>query len=306
MPRHLIHIGYPKTGSSFLQRWFDANPHLHYCASGFAGFATVAELAARGSRGDASSWRITSFEGLVTPVESFNPLEGGRPNETLFSNRTSQDRVCTLLGQLFPGAKILLVTRGFRTLILSTYSQAVRRGSARTFPEFCDALEKLVREGEDPYHFDWVIERYAAAFGADNLIVLPYELLRDDSQAFVAELENRLGLEHFPAPTDRVLPSLGGEELYWYPRISRFLRGLSFGDRRRRRLMIWHWRAARRNRLRPVISLLQRVREARPVTDALIPSSLTERLRGRSERLRTLPLYAALGRDYLFDGDEAE
>jgi hypothetical protein len=36
--RHLIHIGYAKAGSKFLQRWFEAHPDLAYRTAGLGGF----------------------------------------------------------------------------------------------------------------------------------------------------------------------------------------------------------------------------------------------------------------------------
>ncbi|MGH2941655.1 MAG: hypothetical protein ACRDLN_02605 [Solirubrobacteraceae bacterium] len=40
-PGHLIHIGVPEAGSTFLQRWFATPPKLGYVEGGPAGFATV-------------------------------------------------------------------------------------------------------------------------------------------------------------------------------------------------------------------------------------------------------------------------
>src|SRR5262249_37217403 len=38
MTGHLIHIGYPKTGSNFLRAWFAQHPQLAYADGGIAGF----------------------------------------------------------------------------------------------------------------------------------------------------------------------------------------------------------------------------------------------------------------------------
>ena len=37
----LLHIGYSKAGSSFLQKWFKEHPQLRYAPRGLAGFDTV-------------------------------------------------------------------------------------------------------------------------------------------------------------------------------------------------------------------------------------------------------------------------
>jgi len=77
----------------------------------------------------------------------------------------------------------------------------------------------------DAYHyydFDYLIRLYSDAFGEENLIVLPYELLRT-TICFLTILEEKLGLEHIEPNFSRLNPSLSHEELYWYPVISRWV-----------------------------------------------------------------------------------
>ena len=68
MTGHLIHIGYPKTGSNFLRRWFAAHPDLAYIEGGIGGFAGVLDIAREGvSPHPDAAYRVTSAEGLATP-----------------------------------------------------------------------------------------------------------------------------------------------------------------------------------------------------------------------------------------------
>src|SRR5688572_8511748 len=72
MTGHLIHIGYPKTGSNFLRRWFDAHPQLAYANDGIAGFTNVYEVARSGAALPTDvRYRVTSAEGLATPHPTF-------------------------------------------------------------------------------------------------------------------------------------------------------------------------------------------------------------------------------------------
>ena len=48
---HLIHIDYPKTGSTFLQGWFNANPQLAFLIDGLAGFRSVGHVVGSGAAG---------------------------------------------------------------------------------------------------------------------------------------------------------------------------------------------------------------------------------------------------------------
>jgi len=305
MAGHLIHIGYPKTGSTYLQRWFAANPQLGYAEWGIAGFENVFAAAASAVGAPPVSYRVTSFEGFATPLASFMIFDARRPDR-LIPTRQARSELCRTLSELFPNAKILLVTRGFRELVLSSYSELVRGGLECSFRQFCGFLAELIRSGENPFDFDFLIGLYEQAFGEANLIVLPYELLRREPGAFLAELEKRLELEPGPALTERVNPSFSAEELYWYPRIARFLRSLPVSEHRRLRLFGWHVAAARRNRFQPLIRLLAHLRPSCAVTADDVPPALIRMFAGKSERLRLLPLYDDFGPEYLFDAAHSE
>src|SRR5688500_16914016 len=117
MTGHLVHIGFAKTGSTLLRRWFAAHPQLAYAAAGIAGFDDVHAVARAGAAppGDLR-FRVTSSEGLATPTVNFGrPLaDFDRAKGGQF--RDSQAEARDLLASLFPGAHILIVTRGFRSV----------------------------------------------------------------------------------------------------------------------------------------------------------------------------------------------
>jgi hypothetical protein len=206
-----------------------------------------------------------------------------------------QGLICRRLAETFPGAHILIVTRGFRSMILSSYSQYVRTGGPLD-------LETLVADAQDSaaWNYDYLVDLYRTAFGEEKVIVLPWELLRDDAAAFAGAIEQRLGLGRGPLPDRRYNPSLSGEELRWYPRLTRALLALPVGERLRRRLFARYARAAFGNRLRRPIRLLQRLRPAAPVTPDLVPEAVLEAYRGQASLLAREPLYAPYAAEYLF------
>ena len=301
MTRHLLHVGYPKAGSKYLQRWFEAHPQLGYRGGLIAGFHDAYAIARAGAAGaDGVLYRVTSYEGLSAPHADAGQVavDYSRPRAT--DVRTAQLRVCELLASLFPNALVLIVTRGFRSMILSSYSQFVRSGGdidladlvavARkgSGPEF-DSLVDLA-----PWDYDDLIGAYTQAFGAENVVVMPYELLRDDAGEFTRILAARMGIDDLPGTRGRVNESLSPVEMYWYPRLTRLVRRIPS-----RKLFGLYIRAAFRNRLRRPIAILQRLRPGTPVTPALIPDDLLEPFRGLAESLRENPLYAAYTSDYL-------
>lgn len=294
MTGHLIHIGYPKTGSNFLRRWFIGHPQLSYAHGGLAGYPNVYRLVRDAAEPPSRvRYRVTSSEGLATPITSFGETSARFHDEPAVPMEEAQAAACELLADLFPNAKVLVVTRGFRSAIPSMYSQTVRRGITQTFEEFCARLETAVRERRDGWDYCRLLELYRKRF--NDVIALPYELLRDDANAFTAALEARLGLERFTSPSERVNAALSPVELYWYPRLSCFAG--RFGDGRIGRA---YGRAVFNNRLRLPIRLLQRLRPGDPVTLSDLPSTLIDAYRGRAGCLRGEPLYAPYAADYLW------
>jgi len=305
MTRHLIHIGYPKAGSTFLQAWFERHPELRYITGGLGGFHDVWQVAR--SFDETYQYYVTSFEGLSTPDKSAGGIKlayGGAEPYDDDRRKEKQARLCSVLKSLFPHSRILIVTRGFKGLIVSGYSQIVRMGGRVHLGEMCRQFAiGLQDDSYNYYDFDYLLRLYGEAFGEENLIVLPYELLRDDQEKFISVLEGRLGLRHVEIKLGRVNPSLSPEELYWYPVISRLV---SAGASRLG--PVWFPKVYRRyvgltldNRLRLLIRLLRLLKPDKKITDADFPVEIMSHFEGKATRLKADPLYAPYAAEYLLD-----
>jgi hypothetical protein len=310
---HLIHVGYPKAGSTFLQRWFAAHPQLAFTDRGIAGLGDVYAIVRDGvAPRSGLLYRVTSYEGLVAPhAQAGRDVVVDYDSLRQVDMPSSQAAVCTMLADLFPNAVVLMVTRGFRSMILSSYSEYVRSGGDADLADLIAASTARAAGqdhssdlepqkyghliGLDPWNYDRTIDLYSRAFGRERVIVLPYELLRDDADGFTRELEARLGLAHFAASPERVNLSLSPAEMYWFPRLTRAMRAWPIGSRLRRLYL----RGAFTNRFRRPIAMLERLRPGKPVTADAIPDELLEAFRGQAESLRGNPLYAPYERDYL-------
>lgn len=297
MTAHLVHIGCTKTGSSYLQQWFAQHPQLAYREWGIAGLGNVFDVTAEAASPRRPRYRVTSFQGFALPLADY-AFMGERPADELIPKAAVRQEVCRILHDLFPGATVLLVTRGFREMILSTYSELVRQGATFGPRAYFHSLLKLARRGEQAFPYDQIIRLYGDAFGPDKVIILPYELLRDSPQAFFDELVARLGLAQAPVSSARVRPALSPEALYWYPRMTRLVRYLC---RRigRRKLYRQYLDALREGRLNRLAGLLGRLRTGPRIEPADVPDALVGRCRGSAELLRGLPQYAPYSQDYL-------
>lgn len=305
MIKSLLHIGYVKSGSTFLQRWFQSHPQLLYVKKGIAGFAethAISTLAVRSARTPA--YYVTSDENLcagwMMPLHwtgHYKQFEGYGLDVKQF-----QRRVCVILKDLFPTAHVLVVTRGYKSILRSSFSQYVKAGGTLDYQEYLRTFREAIVEGLD---VDYLLELYAGAFGEENLTVLPYEVLRDDQDRFLELVEKRLGLEHFEFDPGRANPSFTPQELYWYPRISRWVEFAAqkfngrYGAKAYRGYLN---RVLNKERLRPALRLLELSNNGK-LTDDDCPADLLQEFQGKAERLRSNPLFAPYATEYLWEDD---
>ncbi|MET0624928.1 MAG: hypothetical protein ABW250_18410 [Pyrinomonadaceae bacterium] len=311
MSRSIIHIGYPKAGSTFLQAWFGRHPELRFVPEGIGGFRNVYEMARPSP--ETFKYYVTSCEDLSAPHGGAGDIPLDVVTEWMTHPATmkqEQAGVCDALKALFPGSRVIIVTRGFKGIIRSGYSQYVKSGGVlgtlKTLPE--DVRADAFRYASVFYDFDYLIKLYGEAFGRENLLVLPYELLRDDRDRFLAVLEEWLGLRHAEIKLGRLNPSLSPEELYWYPRISRVVSAAAarLGPARYKRFYGWYVGRMLGHRLRPLVQLLRLLRPDGKVTEADFPDDMLEHCRGKATLLKENPLYAPYAAEYLLDSASRE
>jgi hypothetical protein len=191
----LIHVGYPKTASSWLQA------HL-FSRSGSAGLAAVA-TAARINREivapnaldfDPTSTRLRFEtrlrrveEGGAFPVVSAERLSGA-PHAGGYDSRDLAER----LKAVFPQGRVLIAIREQRRMICSLYRQYVRAGGTLPLRSYLDPPQKG-RHSMPSFHldhlkYDRLIRLYLSLFGEDRVLVLPFELFCEQPHEFVSRI----------------------------------------------------------------------------------------------------------------------
>lgn len=204
-PDPLVHVGYHKAASTWLQKSV-------FCASGGV-FAPLADLA--GSidllvRPHALEWsaepvrarleQVRARSGSRVPVLS-NEEFSGNPHAGGFGSVEIAQR----LSEVLPDARILIVVRRQPDAILSTYKQFVRRGgtlSPRQYlePDASHFRYRRFRTGH--WEYDRLVSLYRRLFGEERVRVLPFELLRHDQDAFLAEIARFCGVPGLHASSD--------------------------------------------------------------------------------------------------------
>ncbi len=221
MSQLLLHIGFPKSGSTYLQKWFEKNPSVYYQPKYMAqGFLNAWELAkyAQFSPSPPQSY-VLSCEDL-TLFQSERDLVGLRDTYD-FNHRRYQENVCEMLHQLFPTAKILIVTRSYKTIFQSIYSQYLAMAGSLEPEAFIKANHALFSSMLD---YTYVINLYREKFGKDRVIVMPYELMRDNLAEFLSLIENELDIqEKFNFTDKKINAAYDIKVLTAYQRLSNFV-----------------------------------------------------------------------------------
>jgi hypothetical protein len=208
-PKMLVHIGYFKTGSTWLQKRIFPCEALGFCSlwrdRAVPFRELIAPLSYNFDREYARSVMLPDVEkiqaqGLVPVLSDENLC--GNPSPWGYEGGPIARR----LYSVFPDARVLICIREQRAMLLSLYRQSVRWGYASSLQAFFDRIQndsKLKRKEPGSFiplglHFlkyDALVRFYIELFGAENVLVLPYELLRDNQAAFVNRILRHSGLQ---------------------------------------------------------------------------------------------------------------
>jgi hypothetical protein len=207
----LIHVGYHKTATKWLR---DA-----VFVEGVAGFRWLPKAQGhpvsrlvrdRPLEFDAAALR-REFEPLlesaaavdVTPVITWGRLAG-----QAFSGGYDRKEIADRLKAVFPEARILMVIREQRSMILSTYKQYVRAGGVCTVEQFLHPPNEGRRvPGFDFAYFEYdrLISYYRELYDSDAVLALPYEQLAQDPRSFVSAVLRFAGRPLSDEAVDRLL-----------------------------------------------------------------------------------------------------
>lgn len=192
MAKFLIHIGYIKSGSTYLQAWFDKHPAMLYKYNALGGFNNTEDLSWYAEREEPLHECYVISSELLSVWPSNSDIVGMRSGIQGYDVKKYQQKLCDTLHALYPTGKVLIVTRGYTTLFSSMYAQYVFNGGTFNFQDFFKSMT-----GSTPDLFDYsrIVGMYRQRFGTTNVIVLPYELLRDNPAAFTATIEKELGMQ---------------------------------------------------------------------------------------------------------------
>jgi len=270
--KHLLHIGYPKAGSTFLKHWFAHHPCIAYHSNVQKGYLTTQKLP-----GD-TGWVVTCDETLtLTLGEDLSHIP--TPQET----RDRQARLAKQIRQNESVHTILMVTRGARSLYRSAYSQYLKAGGHLTY-------DKLRSDQDDRFtamwDYDFVLDLYQSLFGAERVWVFPFEWLATDPDQFLRALEEKLGIPHAAFDRSPKNRALSETAMGQYRTLNRCIHSLfrPWPQPLRKRVQAWHRRSLGRGQFS---WLLKRI-PANPI-NCEPPEDLIKTLSTVSQKTRNQP-----------------
>lgn len=205
----LVHIGYHKTGTTWLQSELFTESSDIFFPLAKAGESPkyLGDFFVR----DADGYTLSPFRSNKTrimeevdrilaegrmgeriPVISHERLSGN-PHSGGFDAKVIADRLCAC----FPQARILCVIREQKDAILSTYFQYLKAGGTGSLQNYLCRGDDRRRPGFSPAHFRYedLVNYYIELFSARKVLVLPYEMLRDRGDEFIDRIGDFLQVE---------------------------------------------------------------------------------------------------------------
>jgi Sulfotransferase family len=193
MSAPLVHIGFPKAASTWLQAHLFSNPQLGLRSPFTENRVKNALVRPDGLDFDPAEARErfgskleeVSAQGLV-PVLSAERLCGNHSSGG-FDTREIAERLAAVL----PDARVLIVIREQRAMLVSMYKQYVGRGGSASFHHFLKPRLNRMRLPLMDWRFlayDRIARCYGELFGLGKVSVVPFELLLRDPRDLAARI----------------------------------------------------------------------------------------------------------------------
>jgi hypothetical protein len=188
----IIHIGFPKSGSTWLQEIVFKAEHGFYLPQIRSVEDEINVFTTCNPYTFDPTWARSYFEedlkqaadNDLIPVISNENFVGGPFSGAGYAGFSIAGR----LQETFPQAKILIVIREQSSTILSAYKWRVQDGGQDDLSRFIGASP--IRLGYQPrfrlyyLEYDQVIRRYQELFGEKGVLVLPLEMLSSNPEEF--------------------------------------------------------------------------------------------------------------------------
>lgn len=249
MDRLLIHIGFHKTGTTWLQNhlFHSASDSFISLSSHKNGPSSLAEkfiydddgylLNAFDSNNEKINEALQSILNSSPKInrDSYYAISHERLSGNPHSSGFDASIIARRIHQVFPKAKILIVIREQTSWILSNYFQYLAMGGTHSLSKYLNTKYDGKRPGFSPSHlkYDLIIKYYQNTFGSENVLVIPYELFKSAKKSFIEELEIFLNYKIYidQSEFENYTNKKGDQFInYWMRFLNRYFRSSSLNN----------------------------------------------------------------------------
>tara|TARA_R110002072_G_scaffold89232_4_gene199959 strand:+ start:86724 stop:87701 length:978 start_codon:yes stop_codon:yes gene_type:complete len=199
----LVHIGYHKTATSWLQEYLFGNEKVGFSAFTFPNLnrstkpKVLLKSASEALWGDKDRQELGPFS---IDQDRLSILSGSANTVAVVSNERlsgsphtggyDSDTNCKKIRTAWPHAKIFIVVREQKTLIQSCYYQYLKEGGTRSLAAYISQSRQRAYPAFSLNYFNFIplIDRYIGEFGRSSVLVLPWELFRYQPESFISRL----------------------------------------------------------------------------------------------------------------------
>lgn len=205
MTNILLHIGYHKTATTWLQQVLFSNTENGFDSSWDRGQITNDFIKLDAFTFDHIATRARYETGIINANKAgivatlSHERLSGYPASGGFDSRLIADRLFTCFGE----ANILIIIREQKSIIRSWYTQYIKDGGSMSLRRFLELpQESLFRTplfSRNYYKYDVLIKYYQNLFRKNRVLVLPFEMLAIDPSSFVERIVRFVGNEKVPS-----------------------------------------------------------------------------------------------------------
>ena len=237
MKSPLIHIGYPKAASTWLQKTVFTNEALGYFGLRSRDDRTqlLQQIVAQHPLSYSNEHLLEYYHKRLE--ECPNPdllpvLSAERFAGNIHSGGYDARQIAQRLQGMFPDSKVLIIIREQNSIITSSYQQYIREGGPYTLERYLHppkrGFTRIPMFAFEYFEYDLITKIYQDLFGKDKVLVLPMEMLKSQAmnfvkniQAFAGQTQDEALLSALPFKS-KVNKGMGPYTIAWKRHFNRF------------------------------------------------------------------------------------
>lgn len=208
----ILHIGFPKTGSSFLQKlFFPKSKQINFIRndSFYSLLALNSEISEKEKVKKLNNYKyklfkknklnVISFEHFVMPANCLRTS-----NNQIYLNYLEPKEIIDNIKCLGVKVRVLIIIRNQKDWLWSWYQERIKRFETRTFENMilCNDFKSIIKV----INYDKTFDLWKSNF--DDCEIIPFELLKKQKKLFLKKLCSYLNIKVFNVENKVIKSSL--------------------------------------------------------------------------------------------------